>query len=217
MRAPPRALDAIADRVRELVAVRHTEGGDADAAGHADRAVELERAPLDVAERDELAPRPVGCRNSSIRAGGVDRHAARVDRLAAQVHQARVVADVRVRQEDAVRQAGRRSALHCALKSGVASKRNARPAGAIDEPEARHVLGAPLPPRESTRRGLMAVELRDAGVLGDAQHDDLPVVAGLRTSTRAATTPTVITITSDADGIGEQAKPGIRARSESAS
>ena len=40
--------------------------------------------------------------------GGVDRDRSRADRLASEIHQPGVVADVRVRQEDAVRQAARR-------------------------------------------------------------------------------------------------------------
>ena len=188
-RALPRAVDAIADGVGELVAMRHAERGDADGVRDGDRPIELDRPPLDVAERDELTPRPVGVEELEHLVGGVDRHRTRVDRLAPEIHQPGVMPDVRVREEDAVGwpAAGERVNLRVEVRRRVEEKRAA--ARAIDQAEARDALARRLPGADRHAQRLLAVELRDARVLRDAEDDDLPV-SGRRRLRQRATLPT---------------------------
>ena len=89
------------------------------------------------------------------------------------------MAHVGVREEDAVGRpaSGERVDLIAKVRGGVEQVR--APAGAVHQPQTRHFLGAPLPGANGRAESLLAVEVRDAGILRDPQHHQLPIGATL--------------------------------------
>ena len=128
---------------------------------------------------DQQAPRPVGAQVVGHAAGAEHGHRVRGQDLLAQEHQAGVVADVPVRQEDAVRRRAADQGVELGRHVGGCVEEVGAPARPVDEPEAGHLL-----PRPPSRAGIgaevaVASQVRDASVLGDAQHRQRPARVGI--------------------------------------
>src|SRR5262245_64839116 len=83
--------------------------------------------------------------------------------------------DVRVRQKYAIGRLAtiQRRELRHHIRRCVKEIRASRPA--IHETEARYALGLALPRSNRTAQLLLTPELRNAGILGDPKHDELPI------------------------------------------
>src|SRR5688572_12580734 len=109
---------------------------------------------------------PLGCING---------HAARADRLASQIHEPRVVADVRVSQENAVWQPAVTEHVDLSTEVWRRIKYIRSVANPVDETKARHSFGAPFSCANRGTQGLLTREMRNARILRDAQYDQLPI------------------------------------------
>ena len=128
---------------------------------------------------DEQAPRPVGAQVVGHAAGAVHGQAVRGQHLLAQEHQPRVVADVPVRQEDPVRRRAAGQGVELGRHVGGRVEQVGAPARPVDEPEARHLLRRPPAGADVGAEVAVAPQVRDAAVLGDAEHRQRPARVGV--------------------------------------
>ena len=165
----PGSRHDVRDRVGVFVPV-----GDADR-GCGERGRELELparrhfADIDVLERDEPLPRAVLLQKSRHRRSAVDGKPLRPEHLAAELREAEVVPDVRMGEEDPVREAAERFDLGREVGRRVDDESAPRPA--VDEAERSNAASRRrvLPGPDAER--LAAAEVGHAAVLGDAEYD----------------------------------------------
>ena len=149
--------------------MRNADRRRAQAVGQDDFASRRDLANRDVLERHEPAPGLVLAQE--LRHGGraVDGDVSRAEDFAAELGEAQVVADVRMREQDAVRTAAETLDLVGEVRCGVDEKSTAR--GRVDEAEGRDA-----PPLGRVGAGLDAERLAASGVghapiLRDPQDD----------------------------------------------
>ena len=167
---------AEADGVAELVPVWDADRRHPEPVAQGDLAIRLHLVDDHVAQRNQLAPGSVRAQETRHARRRVDRHSRGSERLAAEIHEARVVADVGMGEKDAVHERPahgpfgvERFELGRQVGSGVDHETPARLL--VHQAQA----GDSLPPRGIAPRGdaafLPAADVRKAAVLRDTEHD----------------------------------------------
>lgn len=173
-----RSFDTVADSFGELVAMRDKERFDRYSDVYRNGDLIGNGYDNNVFEADQLGPRSIFMQHPSHSRHGKDLDLARVYRFAAKVHQARVMADVCVRQEDAVDPVGTgydRSLENFELLRQIrrSVKDPAFPAVGVDERNGRDRFAKrAVRPRTFAKRR-PAAHLRHARVLARAEHEDI--------------------------------------------